>query len=117
MSRIARFCILALLFVLTLLPITPQTTVFAQPVPQKDKWTHSSRLYLKGVLADGRQQFIYDGSVGAFNYKAPWKGITEWTEIEPGWENAVAPWNYRSKQAEYDVKALADLTAGHVIEW
>src|SRR3972149_6966130 len=109
MSRIVRAFFLVVLFILFLFPLTPQGVIFAQAIPQKDKWTASSRLYLKGILPDGRQQFIWDGSIGSFNYKAPWKGITEWTEIVPGWESTTSPWNYQSKQAEYDVKAKADL--------
>jgi hypothetical protein len=98
-----------------LLPV-PKAAGVLQEVgnaPIKEKWTATSRLY-QGV---GPNKFILDASVGAWNYKAPWKGVTEWTEIVPGWEAAVAPWEYQSAQAEYDVKAVTDITAGQVVEW
>src|SRR3990172_839247 len=67
---------------------SPQSAPSYQANPLKDKWTATSRLY-QGAAPN---KFVLDASVGAFNYKAPWKGVSAWTEIDPQWEVAPSPW-------------------------
>lgn len=108
------YLILALGLVLLVSGLPYASPAFAEPVALKSQWTDTSRLYQSGP-----NSFVLDASVSAINFKAPWKGVTDWREINPGWEPAAAPWDYRSSSAfaEYDVKAKTDITAGQVIEW
>ncbi len=85
----------------------------AAPVANKSRWTATSRVY---EVASERRT-ILDATIGAMNYKAPWKGMSEWTEIAPAWTPTAAPWSYQSTGAEYDVKLKSLLTAGQVVEW
>lgn len=85
----------------------------AAPVANKSRWTASTRVY---EVASERRTII-DSVIGAQNYRAPWKGVTEWTEINPAWTPAAAPWSYQTTGAEYDVKVKSSLTSGQVVEW
>jgi len=87
------------------------------PLELVDRRTATSKTYALGVDAQGRQRYSVDLSISPIHYKAPWKGVTAWTAIVPGWTPAAAPWDWQSTQAEYDVHMVEDVTAGEVIEW
>ncbi len=59
----------------------PQTSaqVLAQPLALRGDWTATSRLYEKGMTADGRKQYILDASIGWQNYL---DSNGEWQEID-----------------------------------
>lgn len=89
----------------------PQSQAAAGPVEVRGEWTATSRKWVDG------DRHILDISIGRINYKAPWKGVDEWTEIDEHWEIGVAPWDWESAGIDYTVRVKEDITAGQPLQW
>ena len=86
----------------------------AAGTPLVSEWTEHSRV---SDLGGGKKQI--EASGGPINFQAPWKAVTDWTELAPEWMTAAAPWDYQSLPggSEYDIRLDSTLTSGQIIEW